>query len=75
MNKDAKMFVFLVAIGFTSAMILSLIPWGLVASCLQNGMVPAFSSKEPGCVEVSTPQAFGFNYVPNLSSNVAYDND
>ena len=58
-NSKIKMFIFLVALGFGSSMLFSMVPWEHYANCFSNGMVPDLSSKEKKCIELATPQAFG----------------
>jgi len=56
---DARLFAFLVGIGFAFAMLMSFVPWGLYSTCFQNVMVPDIIDNERTCVEISTPKAFG----------------
>lgn len=57
--RDAKLFGFLVGIGFAFAILMSFVPWTLYFTCFQNGMVPDIVNNEQSCVEISTPKAFG----------------
>ena len=52
------MFVFLVALGFGSSMLFSMIPWENYGECIEKGMMPDFTNKD-NCVELGTPSAFG----------------
>lgn len=51
------MFVFLVAIGFGSSMLFTMI-WDNHGHCIERGMMPDFTDKH-NCIEFGTPQAFG----------------
>ena len=65
MNSKIKMFVFLVALGFGSSMLFTMI-WDNHGHCIERGMMPDFSDKY-NCIEFGTPQAFGDTlYLPPL---------
>ena len=57
MNSKIKMFVFLVALGFGSSMLFTMI-WENYGDCIENGMMPDFTDKN-NCIELGTPSAFG----------------
>ena len=61
MNPKIKMFVFLVALGFGSSMLFSMIPWESYGECIEKGMMPDFTNKD-NCIELGTPSAFGSVY-------------
>ena len=64
MNSKIKMFVFLVALGFGSSMLFTMI-WENYGHCIENGMMPDFTDKN-NCIELGTPSAFGETEKPDL---------
>ena len=67
MNSKIKMFVFLVAIGFGSSILFTMI-WDNYGHCIENGMMPDFSDKN-NCIEFGTPSAFGDSEKLDLGFN------
>ena len=68
MNSKIKMFVFLVAIGFSSSMLFTMI-WDNYGHCIENGMIPDFTDNH-NCIELGTPSAFGDIEKPDLEFSI-----
>lgn len=74
---DTKLFVLLVAVGFSFALLLSFVPWDQYGACFQKGMMPDIASTEQKCIELSTPRVFGISEstlnhnINPLSNNLA----
>ena len=71
MNSKVKMFVFLVALGFGSSMLFSMIPWESYEECIRKGMMPDFTNKD-NCIELGTPSAFGSAYTFRPISEISF---